>query len=190
MRHPDGSVGPLVIAERTLVADDRYAELSAPPALLAPALIVGLAFAGAVLLLCLLPAGSAAVFSRWALATMGGVWHFVIGAAGLLVLCLGLFTHHVYMGRNANLLLATPASLALALLYPLAFARPNWRRVGVAARGLSALAALFAVLAVALRFAQRHGQENQPLLALAVPVQLALAFALWRWTSRRTESGA
>jgi hypothetical protein len=113
----------------------------------------------------------------------------VAGLAGLLVLCLGLFTRHVYMARNANVLLATPASLVMAVLLPLAIVRPTERRVR-AARALAVLAAACALVAVVLRMVPAVAQENAPLLALAVPVQLALALALWRATAARQGGAA
>jgi hypothetical protein len=89
------------------------------------------------------------------------------------------------MARNLDVLLATPASLALAVLFPLAIVRPSERLVR-AARSLSVLAVAAALAAVVLRVVPALAQENTPLLALAVPAQMALAFALWRATAARS----
>jgi uncharacterized protein DUF4105 len=178
----DGTTRPLVRAERRLVVDERFAEQNSPPDLNWSSLAVGLGLAVVLLALSVFAGRSAA--ARGGIATIGAAWHLVAGLAGLLVLCLGLFTRHVYMARNANMLLATPASLALALLLPLAIVRPTARRIR-AARALAVLAAACALTAVVLRMVPALAQENTPLLALAVPVQLALALALWRATATR-----
>jgi hypothetical protein len=181
VRHSDGTVGRLVRRERQLVVDDRYVEATAPPGYFSPALEVGLAIAGVVLVLCMVPGWGTAV--RWALGAIGASWHLLAGVVGMLLLGAELFTRHAaYMGHNVNVLLATPASLALAVLFPLAL-RPSASTLVVrAARSLSVLAAACAVLAVFLRLVPSLTQGNRPLLALAVPVHGALAFALWRTT--------
>jgi hypothetical protein len=179
VRNGDGTTRRLVRVERRLVVDEQFAERESPPDMTWPSLAIGLAIASALLALGTFAARSPV--ARGGIATIGSVWHLVAGLAGIFVLCLGLFTRHVYMARNANMLLATPASLALAVLLPLAIVKPTARRVR-AARALAVLAAACALAAVVLRAVPALAQENQPLLALAVPVQLALAFALWRAT--------
>jgi hypothetical protein len=182
-----GITTPLVRAERRLVVDDRLAEQASPPELFWPSLAGGLALAGTLLMLALL--GGRSTAARLGIATLGAAWHTLAGSAGLLVLYLGLFTRHVFMGRNLNLLLATPASLALAALFPLAIILGSARIVR-AARSLSLLAAAFALAAVALRLVPALSQENRPLLALAVPAHMALTFALWRVTAARVGAAA
>jgi hypothetical protein len=182
VRRADG-VAPLVRAERRLVVDDRLADQATPPNLFWPALSAGIALGGALFVLASLGDRSGA--ARWGTATLGAAWHALAGSAGLFVLCLGLFTRHVFMARNLDVLLATPASLALAVLFPLAIVRPSERLVR-AARSLSVLAVAAALAAVVLRVVPALAQENTPLLALAVPAQMALAFALWRATAARS----
>jgi hypothetical protein len=182
VRHADGTVARLVESERQLVADDRYTEAVTPPGYFLPALEVGFLITGVVLALCLLPGWS--VPARSALGVIGVSWHLVAGIAGLLLLCAELFTRHAaYMGHNVNVLLATPASLALAVFFPLALRPSASPRVIRAARALSVLAAVCAVVVVFLRLVPSLAQDNRPLLALAVPVQAVLAFALWRATA-------
>ena len=182
VRRADGTMGRLVRAERRLVVDERFAEADAPPDYVLPALAVGLGLAGALLVLSL--GAARAGVARLGIAILGTVWHLAAGTVGVFVLYLGLFTRHVFFAQNNNMLLATPASLALAILFPLAIARPSSRIVR-AALALSVLAAACAIVAVALRSVPSLSQQNRPLLALAVPVQLASAFALWRATTGR-----
>ena len=182
VRREDGTMGRLVRAERRLVVDERFAEADAPPDYVLPALAAGLGLAGTLLVLSLGAARSGA--ARVGIATLGTAWHLVAGTVGVFVLYLGLFTRHTFFAQNNNMLLATPASLALAILFPLAIARPSPRIVR-AAFALSVIAAICAIVAVALRSVPSLSQQNRPLLALAVPVQLASAFALWRATTAR-----
>jgi hypothetical protein len=177
VRRPDGTTIPLVRAERTLVVDDRFAEAPVPPNLVRPALLAGLSLAGVVLLLSLVAVRS--MPARSGIAAVGALWHLVAGSAGLLVLCLGLFTRHMFMAQNGNVLLGTPVSLALALLFPIAMLRPS-TRVARATLSLSLLTVVCALGAVVVWTVPSLAQENRPLLALAVPIEWALAFALWR----------
>ncbi|MFI5310222.1 MAG: DUF4105 domain-containing protein [Gemmatimonadales bacterium] len=186
IRRAGGGSDHLVMRERTLVADERYAERSVPPDMLWPALAAGLGVTAVVLVLSLLTGRSRA--ARGLIALIGTAWHLLAGVAGALVLCAGLFTRHAYMARNLNVLLATPASLALALLIPLAFIGARYGRAARAVRALGILAAACALAVVALRLVPGLSQENRPLLALAVPIQTALAFALWRATGSRDAS--
>jgi len=181
VRHDDGSAGALVSRERQLVVDSRYQDADTPPAYLLPALVTGVVIGGVLLVLCLAPAASTP--ARWSIAVIGTSWSLVTGAAGLILLCAELFTRHAaYMGHNVNVLLATPAALGLAVLIPLATRRSASPVVGRAARSLGVLAAASSVAALALGIVPSFAQQNQPILALAVPVQTALAYALWRVT--------
>ncbi|MFI5246668.1 MAG: DUF4105 domain-containing protein [Gemmatimonadales bacterium] len=185
VRHSDGTVGRLVLSERQLVVDERYKDADAPPDYVAPALGVGLAIAGVLLALCMLPGAS--VPARWTIGIIGTSWNLLAGLVGLVLLFAELFTRHaVYMGQNVNVLLATPASLALAVLIPLAMRGSASPLLVRAARSLSVLAAVCSVTVVLLRVVPALAQENGPLLALAVPVQAALAFALRRVTTIRS----
>jgi hypothetical protein len=189
VRHADGTVRRLVRSERQLVADTRYQDSDTPPDYFTAALEVGFALTGVLLALCLLP--GAATPAKWAVGTIGTLWNLLAGVVGILLLCADLFTRHAaYMGHNVNLLLATPASLALALLIPFALrasARPTVVR---AVRQLSIFAAACSVTAVLLRAVPVLAQDNRPLLVLAVPVQAALALALWHVTAARAGEAA
>ena len=188
VRHSDGTIRRLVRSERQLVDDDRYQDADAPPGYFSPALEAGLVIAGVLLALCLLPTRASP--ARWTIGIIGAGWHLLAGVVGMLLLCADLFTRHAaYMGHNVNVLLATPASLALAVLFPLALRTGARPRVVRAARSLSLLAAGFAIAAVLLRLVPSLAQENRPLLALAVPVQATLALALWRITLARDGGG-
>ena len=181
VRHSDGTRGLFVMSERQLVVDQRYQDADTPPDYFAPALAVGVLIGGALLALGRFRGTSAP--ARWWVGLIGVSWNLLAGVTGLLLLCAELFTRHAaYMGHNVNVLLATPASLALAVLFPLALRGSASVRLVRAARSLSVLAAACSVTTVLLRLVPALAQENRPLLALAIPVQAALAFALWRAT--------
>ena len=94
------------------------------------------------------------------------------------MLVLGLFTKHVYMSQNMNLLLATPVSLALAVIGPLAL----WRGARLhAARALAVFTVVLAVAALLLRLVPALSPDSGALLALALPVHTSIAIVLWRW---------
>jgi hypothetical protein len=184
VQHSDGSRGRLVLSERQLVVDQRYQDADMPPEYFAPALAVGVLIGGALLALCIFRGNL--VSARWWVGIIGFAWNLLAGVTGLLLLCAELFTRHAaYMGQNVNVLLATPASLALAVLFPLALRGSASARLVRAARSLSILAAACSVTTVLLRLVPALTQENRPMLALAVPVQAALALALWRATGAR-----
>lgn len=184
VRHADGTVRRLVRSERQLVVDTRYQDSDTPPDYFTAALEVGFAITGVLLSLCLLP--GVATPARWAVGIIGAAWNLLAGIVGLLLLCADLFTRHaVYMGHNVNLLLATPASLALALLIPFALRASAPPTIVRAVRSLSIFAAACSTIAVLLRVVPFLAQDNRPLLVLAVPVQAALALALWHVTAAR-----
>jgi hypothetical protein len=185
VRHADGTVRRLVRRERQLVADTRYQDGDTPPDYFAPALEVGLLITAVLLALCTVPVASPVV--GWAIGAIGTIWHLLAGVTGIILLCAELFTRHAaYMGQNVNVLLATPASFGLALIIPFALRKNASPTLVRAVRSLSILAAAAAVCAVLLRWVPRLAQDNRPLLALVVPVQAALALALWRATAKRT----
>ena len=180
VRHTDGSRGRLVLSERVLVADERYADVDHRTDLKPLALIVGMSFTALILVLGFFAERSGA--ARLAFSVAGAAWHGVVGLAGLLGLCAGLFTRHVYMGQNINWLLATPASLALLVLLPMALRRAATPRVIGAARGLAAITAGAAIFTVLLRAFPAFTQDNLPIIALLLPGHVAVAAVLWQVT--------
>ena len=83
-------------------------------------------------------------------------------------------TKHVFWASNENVLLLTPLSLTLVFLIPAAILR------GRRARGARMIATVVALLGVvaALMAIALGGQENRAVVALFLPVHLALGWAL------------
>jgi hypothetical protein len=171
-----GREASLVTAERQLVVDSMFAERAEAPSLMRPALAVGV-----VLGLIILTLGRIATTlpaARWGFVVVGGGWHALAGLVGPFVFVLGLWTKHVYMSQNVNLLLATPVSLALALIGPLAL----WQGAKLrAARALAAFTVAAGGVALLLNLVPAVSPENGALLSLALPVHASIAIALWRW---------
>jgi len=185
VRVPDaaGRVGALVTAERSLVVDASFAERATPPSLVWPWLAVGLGLGFLVLGIETLAASVPA--ARWLFVVVGGGWHLIVGLLGVFVFALGLWTRHEYMAQNMNLLLATPASLALGVLGPVSF----WRGGRLqAARVLSVFTAILSVAAPLLKLVPALTQQNGAPIALAIPVHVAIAIALWRWAPLEEEA--
>lgn len=172
-----GSAGPepLVRAERVLAPEGFWAEASAPPRYAAAAAVIGLAIG--VLLLVLRRAGPP-VASRAVIGAFGSLWHLVVGIAGTLVLLAGLFTRHQFMAANASVLLGTPASLALAVLYVRAWSPRASGRTRRAAVALCAVAAVCAAVALLVHAAPPWSPADWSPVALVLPVHVALAVAL------------
>lgn len=183
VRVPDaaGRVGPLVTGERALVVDSTFAERAEAPSLGWPAFAIGMLVG--LLMLSLGTIAATRPAARWAFLLVGGGWNLMVGLVGPFVLVLGLWTKHTYMSQNLNLLLATPVSLALAVVGPLAL----WshRRLR-AARSLAAFTVASAGAALLLTLIPPLSQQNGALLALAIPVHLSIAFVLWRWEPPET----
>lgn len=183
---------PLVRAEQVLAPEGAFPEASAPPAQGGIALIVGTLFAIVVATLARLAraGGRGARASRVAVGALGAAWHLAIGLAGTLVLLAGLFTRHDFMALNGSVLLGTPASVALGVLYVRAWRRDASDRVVAAARALGTVTLFTGTAGLILAFAPlatMHGAWA--VAALAFPAHVGCALALdpeWaaRWWGR------
>lgn len=183
---------PLVRAERVLAPEGAFPEEPSPPTYAAVALAIGTLIAIGVAWLARLAraGGRQARAARVAVGTIGSLWHLTIGFAGTLVLLAGLFTRHEFMAHNGSVLLGTPASLALGVLYAMAWRTGASNRVVAAARALGTVTLATGTVGLILAFAPvgaMHGAWAAA--ALAVPAHLGCALALdpeWaaRWWGR------
>jgi hypothetical protein len=176
IRRKDGTLARLIQSQRVLVDDRRYAERFDAPSYVKPAAIAGATIAAIAILLALLAAKSRA--ARLAFASLATAWHLFAGVLGAILISAGLFTRHVYMAANVNVLIATPVSLALAVLIPIAMRRGLRGKTGRASVQLSLLAAASAVVAVLLHYVPSLVQQNAAILLIAVPAHCAVAFGL------------
>lgn len=114
--------------------------------------------------------------AAWALTLFGIVWSLFCGVLGLLLLYVWFFTRHAFWAWNEHLLVLSPISLPLVILLPAALLRS--RAVGRARMNGYVVAAL-GIVALALALIP-GGQSSLPVVALFLPVHLALAWALSR----------
>ncbi|MEO7454798.1 MAG: DUF4105 domain-containing protein [Gemmatimonadaceae bacterium] len=174
--HDDnGAEMPLVASEMQvpLTPDaSPVPELSSPPTLIWRYLMLGLLLAALVVILriMMLSRRSAA----WGLALLGAGWSLLCGVIGVILLLAWMATRHVFWASNENVLLLTPFSLFLVVLVPASilsnrFARP--------ARMLAGFVAALGLLALVLALIP-GGESNGAVVAMMLPVHLALAWAL------------
>jgi hypothetical protein len=122
-------------------------------------------------------------WAAWVLALLGMLWSLVCGLLGVALLLAWTATKHAFWARNDNLLLLSPLSLALVILVPAAMlAGRAVRRTRVIAAIVTGMA-LFALVRTLLP----GGQPNREIVALFLPVHLALAFALFLYLPRRAK---
>jgi hypothetical protein len=177
----DGARVPLVADERH-VAPLPGAEI-VPERETSPRLFWRLFPVGVVLAVLLAGIRVMAVSRRgaaWGFALVASLWSLVCGIIGVILILAWTATRHVFWSWNENLLQASPLSLALVVLVPLALLRGRAQR---AARG-AALAVLAVAALGALLALIPGGQENRAVVALFLPVHLVLAWAL---ATRRVE---
>lgn len=167
----DGRRAPLVVAEDTLFLADRPPLPAAPPRWWPGYLAAGLILAALVLGLGHFAARSAP--ARIGASTLVAAWALVVGALGLLLAGLWLFTDHAAAYRNENLFHFNPLALPLVVLFPLLLHRPG--RADAWAAGLAAAVAAASVLGLLLKALPGLHQVNGELVALALPVHLAVA---------------
>jgi hypothetical protein len=112
--------------------------------------------------------------AAWGLALFGMLWSLAGGIIGTLLLYMWLFTRHVFWAWNENLLLLSPLALLLVVFLPAALLRSRAVR---RTRVITFILAMLGVLALLLALLP-GGQANLAIVALVLPVQLALAWAL------------
>jgi hypothetical protein len=166
-----GGRAPLVRHEQTYFTADRPPLPRTPPRWWPGYLLVGAALALAILALGHFAARSGA--ARAGLAATAATWSMVAGILGVILAGLWLFTDHAAAYRNENLFHLNPLSLALVVLVPLMVFRPG--RWGAWAMGAAAGVAGLSALGLLLKPLPWLYQVNGEIIALALPVHLAVA---------------
>ncbi|CAA9338253.1 MAG: hypothetical protein AVDCRST_MAG68-2892 [uncultured Gemmatimonadetes bacterium] len=182
MRVPDaaGRMVPLVLSERLAVASTRPPEPAGSPGWLPGYLAAGVALASLLSFLATRAAKSRG--ARFAFAAVAGLWLVFAGTGGWVLGALWTLTDHAIAYRNENILQLSPLALPLVLFLPaLAYgarwaARPAWL--------LAAAVAALSVLGFVLQPLPGIDQVNGWVIALAMPINLALA-----WAARRMADG-
>jgi len=175
---PDGRPMPLVKSERTLFLSTASAPPEAPPNWVGAYLGMGILISAAILLL-----GRAAAhrrLARYGFASAVALWGLLMGLAGTVLAGLWTLTDHVAASRNENVLQVNPLALLLLSVLLLLF------REGVEAtraiRGVALVLAGLSAIGLALKALPGFYQVNGPIIALALPVHLGVAAALYGWS--------
>lgn len=175
---------PLVKSEMVMFTAGRAPEPASAPNYLPLFVAVGILYAGLLVVLVRSAEGGHrfALFGATALATL---WSLIAGLAGVALLFAWLFTKHYFMGRNENLLHLDPLSLALVVLIPLSIyrLRGTWRALKLAGY-IGAICLLGFVAQGIPAFDQKNGE----IIALALPINLAVWWTIYRLTTYRRTS--
>ena len=175
---------PLVRSESALFTAGRQPEPSEPPNYLPLYVAAGILIAAAMIILVRSAEGGhrIALFAVTGIATL---WSLVVGLAGTALVIAWLFTKHYFMSRNENLMHFDPLSLALAVLIPLSvFGMRGVSR----AKKLSGFVAALSLLGFVLQGIPFFDQKNGEIIALALPINLAVWWTVHRLTSYKRTS--
>lgn len=186
LRVPDelGRAVPLVLSERMVFQATRSAERSAPPGLLLPMLVLGVALGGVIVWLAgrgrrgSLGAARATMIVTIAVSA-------ALGIVGVALLYLRLFTRHTAAYGNMNLFVYNP--LWLAILVALAMRRPGASRV---AASLAAVAAGMTLLGLVVPLVPGLAQGSYAVVLLMAPASLAAAWVIRARTQSAVPGGS
>jgi hypothetical protein len=173
VRDASGREVPLVVREVTVFQANREPHAERAPNLIVWYLLAGLLFAGLLILL----AWRRGTRTRTVvLAVLIGAWAAITGFFGLLIGLLWAFTDHAVTYYNENVLQANPLLLILAVAAPMALlgrgrGRKTAARVALVVAGLS-------VLGFVLQIMPNLDQVNGEIIALFLPVHVAIAYIL------------
>jgi hypothetical protein len=162
----------------------RPPEPAAAPYYLPLFVAVGIIFAAALVILVRSAEGGSrlAMFAATALATL---WSLIAGLGGLALVFAWAFTKHYFMGRNENLMHFDPLSIVLVVLIPLSIYGLRGVSRAIKFAGFIALLCLFGFVAQGIPY---FNQKNGEIVALALPINLAVWWTVFRLTAYRRTS--
>ncbi len=175
---------PLVRSESTLFVAGRAPEPADAPNYLPVFVGLGIAYAALLVILVRSAEGGSrgALFGATALSTL---WSLIAGVAGLALVFAWVFTRHYFMGRNENLMHFDPLSIGLVVLVPLAIYARKAQSRAVKLAGWIAAICLFGFVAQSIPF---FYQKNGEIIALALPINLAVWWTVHRLSNYRRTS--
>jgi hypothetical protein len=184
IRDSTGTRIPLVKSEMPIFTAGRSPEPAEPPNYLPLFVAVGILYAALLLILVRnAEAGSrVSLFTATALATL---WSAIAGLAGAALLFAWFFTKHYFWGRNENLLHMNPLSLGLIVMIPLAIYA---RKGTVRARKLAGFIAMLCLAGFVAQGIPTFDQKNGEIIALALPINLAVWWTVFRLVAYRRTS--
>jgi hypothetical protein len=178
LRVPDasGRMVPLVKGDVRAVESRRPPEPKSAPAWLPGYLVTGLALAALLAFLAMRAGRSAA--ARFGFAAAAALWLLFAGSGGWILTLLWALTDHGIAYRNENILQLSPLALPLVILLPALAYGARW--AARPARLLSAAVAALSLAGLVAQLLPGIDQANGWIIALALPVNVALA-----WAARR-----
>jgi hypothetical protein len=179
-----GAQIPLVRSEMALFTAGRAPEPSAPPNYFPWFVALGILIAAGMIALVRSAEGGSkiAFFFATAISTL---WSLIAGACGVALVIAWVFTRHYFMSRNENLLHLDPLSLGLVVLIPLAI----YGRRGVSrAIKLAGFVAALSLLGFVLQGIPFFSQKNGEIIGLALPLNLAVWWTVYRLSVYRRTS--
>jgi len=181
VRDEQGNLVPLVKTDITLYQGSDGGVPDRPPTWWPWYLLIGLAGGGVFAWLgTRTPAAR-----RWRVlfGILAVPWTFLLGAAGCFLLWGELFTNHVAIYHNENLLHFSPLALPLVILIPWALRGKPW--AARAARWLAAAVLLIGLAGLLLKILPSFYQSNWDMIAWTLPTNLGLAWGVWRMRGKK-----
>jgi hypothetical protein len=168
---PGGAPVPLVKAERTLYESEVFVNRVTPPNWVLRFLVIG--FAVGLIGLLLAWRGIARRWARTGFALLATLWYLLLGVGGIILLGLWGFTDHWVTYRNENVLQFNLLALPLVVLVPMALR--GGEKSGPAALRVVSLVAGVSLVGLLLKLVPTFYQVNLEIIALVLPINLALA---------------
>jgi Domain of unknown function (DUF4105) len=179
-----GTQIPFVRSEMVMFTAGRAPEPSAPPNYLPWFVAAGILIAGGMIALVRSAEGGNR-FTMFVATFVATIWSLIAGAAGAALVIVWLFTKHYFMSRNENLMHTDPLSLALVVLIPLSVYGLRGVSKAIKIAGLVAALSLFGFVAQGIPF---FDQKNGEIIALALPINLAVWWTVYRLSVYRRTS--
>jgi hypothetical protein len=116
---------------------------------------------------------------RWVFGALGVMWSILISFAGWFLLWGEVYTNHVAIYHNENILHFSPLAVGVIVLLPLALR--GGRRATAAAIWLVGALAICGVIGLALKALPAFYQYNWEMIAWTLPTNIGLAWGVWRF---------
>lgn len=179
-----GAQIPLVKSEMAVFTAGRAPEPAEPPSYLWLFVLGGIVYAALLILLVRTAEGGSRIAMFFA-TLFSMLWSLTAGIAGWALVFAWLFTKHYFMGRNENLMHFDPLSIALVVLIPLSIYGSRGVSKALRFAGFIALLSLFGFV---LQGIPTFDQKNGEIIALALPINLAVWWTVYRLTVYRRTS--
>ena len=169
---PDGS--PLVLSDSLLLKSSSMAEPMEVKSFLFFCVSLSVSVALVIVMLGYVNR-SGKKFARILLAMMGGIWGFLSGVFGLVLLLIWLVTEHRFGHWNENLFQYNPLAWVMGMAFVILMFRGNFPKWGVwALNGVAGLS----LLGFLIQIVPGMNQVNGEAIALALPIHLAFLWVM------------